>query len=158
MLLVTGTPWLLSGGRRLLTALSTAERSAVSTLNASERRSITLPGDAKTIELYDTTLRDGTQGESVSLSLHDKLQITERLDEIGFDYIEGGFAGSNEKDEAYFQHAKTVPPPHHRHRRRRRRRARAPTFTAATLTLRHCPIPTAQPAPRDRLRLWHDAA
>jgi len=43
------------------------------------------------IQIYDTTLRDGTQGEGVSLSLQDKLQITQRLDEMGFDYIEGGF-------------------------------------------------------------------
>ena len=49
----------------------------------------------KRIAMYDTTLRDGTQGEGVSLSLHDKLLIAERLDDIGFDFIEGGFPSSN---------------------------------------------------------------
>ncbi|MCA9177710.1 MAG: citramalate synthase [Planctomycetales bacterium] len=58
---------------------------------------------SRTIEIYDTTLRDGTQGEGFSLSLLDKLQITERLDEMGIDYVEGGYPLSNEKDEAYFQ-------------------------------------------------------
>ena len=57
----------------------------------------------KTIQLYDTTLRDGTQGEGVSLSLQDKLQITARLDEIGIDFIEGGYPLSNEKDAEYFR-------------------------------------------------------
>ena len=55
------------------------------------------------IQIYDTTLRDGTQGEGVSLSLQDKLQIAKRLDEIGVDYIEGGYALSNEKDQQIFQ-------------------------------------------------------
>ncbi|MCH7687055.1 MAG: citramalate synthase, partial [Planctomycetes bacterium] len=55
------------------------------------------------IQIYDTTLRDGTQGEGVNLSLQDKLQITSRLDELGFDYIEGGFPLSNQKDHEYFQ-------------------------------------------------------
>ena len=43
------------------------------------------------IQLYDTTLRDGSQGEGVNFSLQDKLAITRRLDELGFDYIEGGY-------------------------------------------------------------------
>jgi 2-isopropylmalate synthase len=55
------------------------------------------------VEIYDTTLRDGTQGEGVSLSLQDKLQITERLDEMGIDYVEGGYPLSNAKDAEYFQ-------------------------------------------------------
>ncbi len=55
------------------------------------------------IELYDTTLRDGSQGEGISFSLQDKLDLTERLDAVGFDYIEGGYPGSNEKDFQYFQ-------------------------------------------------------
>ena len=54
------------------------------------------------IQIYDTTLRDGTQGEGVNFSLLDKLQITKRLDELGFDYVEGGFPLSNEKDAEYF--------------------------------------------------------
>lgn len=55
------------------------------------------------IEIYDTTLRDGTQGEGIAFSLVDKLNITQRLDQLGVDYIEGGFPGSNEKDAAYFK-------------------------------------------------------
>ncbi len=60
----------------------------------------------KKIELFDTTLRDGTQGEGVSLSIQDKLRISERLDEFGIDIIEGGWPGSNPKDEAYFREAR----------------------------------------------------
>src|SRR6185295_19085591 len=55
------------------------------------------------IQIYDTTLRDGSQGEGVSFSLQDKLLITERLDSLGFDFIEGGYPLSNEKDAQYFQ-------------------------------------------------------
>lgn len=55
------------------------------------------------IQLYDTTLRDGSQGEGVNFSVQDKLLITRMLDEVGFDFIEGGFAGSNEKDTEYFE-------------------------------------------------------
>ncbi len=58
--------------------------------------------------LYDTTLRDGTQGEGISLSVADKLKITEKLDEYGFDYIEGGWPGSNPKDAEFFQRAKSL--------------------------------------------------
>lgn len=61
------------------------------------------------IQIYDTTLRDGTQGEGVSLSLHDKLQITRRLDALGFDYVEGGYPLSNEKDAQYFQEIRKTP-------------------------------------------------
>ena len=52
--------------------------------------------------IYDTTLRDGSQGEGVNFSLQDKLLITARLDELGVDYIEGGYPLSNPKDAAYF--------------------------------------------------------
>jgi len=55
------------------------------------------------IQIYDTTLRDGSQGEGVNFSLQDKLLITRRLDELGFDYIEGGYPLSNPKDTEYFQ-------------------------------------------------------
>ncbi|MCL6088470.1 MAG: citramalate synthase [Actinobacteria bacterium] len=58
------------------------------------------------IYIFDTTLRDGTQGESISLSVRDKLQIIEKLDEIGIDYIEAGFPGSNPKDEELFKKLK----------------------------------------------------
>ena len=54
------------------------------------------------IELYDTTLRDGTQQEGISLSVQDKLLITKRLDDFGVHYIEGGWPGSNPKDAEFF--------------------------------------------------------
>jgi 2-isopropylmalate synthase len=57
---------------------------------------------------FDTTLRDGTQGESVSFSVEDKLLIAEKLDEFGIDYIEGGWPGSNPKDKEFFERAKAV--------------------------------------------------
>jgi len=57
------------------------------------------------IQLYDTTLRDGTQGEGVSLSCDDKLRIARRLDEFGMLYIEGGWPGSNPKDMEFFERA-----------------------------------------------------
>ncbi len=55
------------------------------------------------VEIYDTTLRDGAQSEGVSFSLQDKLLLTARLDSHGFDYIEGGYPASNDKDAEYFQ-------------------------------------------------------
>ncbi len=55
------------------------------------------------IELYDTTLRDGMQAEGVSFSLADKLAIAKRLDELGIDYIEGGYAASNPKEMEFFR-------------------------------------------------------
>ncbi len=55
------------------------------------------------LQIYDTTLRDGAQSEGISFSLHDKLLLTKRLDSLGFDYVEGGYPGSNEKDLEYFQ-------------------------------------------------------
>ncbi|MCS7034892.1 MAG: citramalate synthase, partial [Phycisphaerae bacterium] len=60
------------------------------------------------IEIYDTTLRDGTQGEGFNLSLQDKLQIAAKLDELGVDCIEGGFPFSNPKDEAFFREIRSV--------------------------------------------------
>ena len=54
---------------------------------------------------FDTTLRDGTQGESVSFSVEDKLLIAQKLDELGIDYIEGGWPGSNPKDKDFFARA-----------------------------------------------------
>jgi 2-isopropylmalate synthase len=55
------------------------------------------------IQIYDTTLRDGSQGEGINFSLQDKLLITRRLDDLGVDYIEGGYPLSNPKDFEYFQ-------------------------------------------------------
>jgi 2-isopropylmalate synthase len=58
------------------------------------------------IELYDTTLRDGSQGEGVSFTVQDKLRIARRLDEFGMHYIEGGWPGSNPKDIQFFEAAR----------------------------------------------------
>ena len=59
------------------------------------------------VMIYDCTLRDGTQGENISLSVEDKLHIARRLDQFGVQYIEGGWPGSNEKDAQFFEMAKT---------------------------------------------------
>ena len=63
---------------------------------------------AKPAYLYDTTLRDGTQGEGFQLSVLDKLRIAERLDAFGIDFIEGGWPGSNPKDVEFFREAKSL--------------------------------------------------
>ncbi|MEY3277238.1 MAG: hypothetical protein RL153_2506 [Verrucomicrobiota bacterium] len=70
------------------------------------------------VEIYDTTLRDGSQGEGVNFSVADKLRIAERLDQFGVHYIEGGWPGSNPKDIEFFKEA----------RRRTFRRARLAAF------------------------------
>src|SRR6185437_6604319 len=69
------------------------------------RPSVGRPGgsDMTRISIYDTTLRDGSQGEGVNFSLQDKLLITSRLDGLGVDYIEGGYPLSNPKDASYFR-------------------------------------------------------
>ncbi len=66
------------------------------------------------IAIYDTTLRDGSQGEGVNFSLQDKLLITGRLDELGVDYIEGGYPLSNPKDAAYFREVRDLDLRHSR--------------------------------------------
>src|SRR5262245_28970632 len=58
------------------------------------------------IEIYDTTLRDGTQGEGIAFSVGDKLKIAERLDAFGVHYIEGGWPGSNPRDIEFFEQAR----------------------------------------------------
>ncbi|MBU4444313.1 citramalate synthase [bacterium] len=60
------------------------------------------------VKLFDTTLRDGSQSESISFSLEDKLHIAKKLDEFGIHYIEGGWPGSNPKDVLFFKKAKDV--------------------------------------------------
>ncbi len=60
------------------------------------------------VEFYDTTLRDGAQSEDIAFSLTDKLRITERLDDFGIHYIEGGWPGSNPKDLQYFKEVKNL--------------------------------------------------
>src|SRR5690349_12489011 len=60
------------------------------------------------VTLYDTTLRDGTQGENITLSLADKLRIARMLDDFGFPFIEGGWPGSNPKDIEFFAAARKM--------------------------------------------------
>ncbi len=69
---------------------------------------------APRIQIYDTTLRDGAQGEGIFFSAAGKLRLTERLDRLGVDYIEGGYAGSNEKDMEYFRQVRQLELTHSR--------------------------------------------
>jgi 2-isopropylmalate synthase len=62
-------------------------------------------GLPRAVEIYDTTLRDGSQQEGISLSVEDKLRVAEQLDHLGVSYIEGGWPGSNPKDEEFFARA-----------------------------------------------------
>src|SRR3972149_1741105 len=62
----------------------------------------------KDVLLYDTTLRDGCQAEDVSFTLEDKLRIAEKLEELGIDYIEGGYPGSNPRDADFFKQVKKL--------------------------------------------------
>ena len=66
------------------------------------------------VRIYDTTLRDGTQGEGVAFSVEDKLMIARKLDELGVDYIEGGWPGSNVKDAEFFARARLLSLKHAR--------------------------------------------
>jgi 2-isopropylmalate synthase len=61
------------------------------------------------IQIYDTTLRDGTQRKEISLSCEDKLKIAHKLDDLGVTFIEGGWPGSNPKDVEFFKRAQTIP-------------------------------------------------
>jgi 2-isopropylmalate synthase len=60
------------------------------------------------IEIFDVTLRDGTQSEDISLSCDDKIRVARRLDDLGFDFIEGGWPGSNPKDVEFFERAQSI--------------------------------------------------
>jgi 2-isopropylmalate synthase len=60
------------------------------------------------VRIYDTTLRDGTQGEGVAFSVEDKLAVARKLDDLGVDYVEGGWPGSNVKDEEFFERARAL--------------------------------------------------
>jgi 2-isopropylmalate synthase len=64
--------------------------------------------DARPVVLYDTTLRDGTQGENITLSLADKIRVARMLDEYGMPFVEGGWPGSNPKDVEFFAAARTI--------------------------------------------------
>jgi 2-isopropylmalate synthase len=68
------------------------------------------PDPASPVRLYDTTLRDGTQREGLSLSLEDKVKIARALDRLGVHYIEGGWPGSNPKDAEFFRRMRESPP------------------------------------------------
>jgi 2-isopropylmalate synthase len=68
----------------------------------------------KRIEIYDTTLRDGTQGEGINFSVADKLRIAEALDLLGVDFIEGGWPGSNPRDVAFFKEVRRLTLKHAR--------------------------------------------
>jgi 2-isopropylmalate synthase len=69
-----------------------------------------VPEPAPPILLYDTTLRDGTQREGLSLSVDDKVKIARALDRLGVHYIEGGWPGSNPKDAEFFRRMRETPP------------------------------------------------
>jgi 2-isopropylmalate synthase len=66
------------------------------------------------VKIYDTTLRDGTQGEGVAFSMEDKVRLAQRLDVLGVHYIEGGWPGSNPKDMRFFRRIQDVPLKHAR--------------------------------------------
>ena len=72
------------------------------------------------IRIYDTTLRDGTQGEGVSFSMEDKVRLASRLDALGIHYIEGGWPGSNPKDLRFFRRMQDVTAQARQARRLRR--------------------------------------
>jgi 2-isopropylmalate synthase len=75
-------------------------------LNWIRKLEIVSSADSGLITLYDTTLRDGSQGEDVLFSVEDKLRIAKRLDELGIPFIEGGWPGANPKDSAFFKEAR----------------------------------------------------
>src|SRR5215216_3076755 len=68
-----------------------------------ENRSLPESDTRPVVEIYDTTLRDGSQREGISYTLDDKLRIADRLDGFGVSYIEGGWPGSNPKDMEFFE-------------------------------------------------------
>jgi 2-isopropylmalate synthase len=69
----------------------------------------TLPEGARRVDLYDTTLRDGTQRAGIALSVDDKLRVLTRLEAIGMPYVEGGWPGSNPRDADFFARARSRP-------------------------------------------------
>lgn len=72
--------------------------------NTSSSNTAPAPVSSNQVDIYDTTLRDGTQGEGISLSVADKLKVAKALDEFGVAYIEGGWPGANPKDDRFFAH------------------------------------------------------
>src|SRR5881275_1553502 len=78
-------------------------------MNTDQPRSVLMRGwktETMRIQTFDTSLRDGTQGEAVSFSVDDKILIARKLDELGIDYIEGGWPGSNPRDREFFEQAR----------------------------------------------------
>src|SRR5699024_7566365 len=65
------------------------------------------PSLPESVEIFDTTLRDGAQLEGISLTVEDKLRIANELDSLGVTFIEGGWPGANPKDDEFFQRAAT---------------------------------------------------
>ena len=82
--------------------------------------------------IYDTTLRDGSQGEGVSFSKADKVRIAQRLDSFGINYVEGGWPGSNPKDMGFFEDMCRHPLKH------AKLAASPATAPRRTRTCRHC--------------------
>ena len=113
------------------------------------------------VVLYDTTLRDGTQGENITLSLADKIRIARMLDEYGMPYIEGGWPGSNPKDIEFFAAARTMTWSHAklaafgstRHKANRGRR-RTPTSTSWWRPRRRWSPSSASPGTSTSSRSW----
>src|SRR5437868_2506243 len=70
-----------------------------------EHAELPTPALPEAVEIYDTTLRDGSQQEGLSLTVDDKLRVAAQLDHLGVAYIEGGWPGANPKDEEFFQRA-----------------------------------------------------
>ncbi len=90
----------------------------------------------RTVEVFDTTLRDGLQVEGVSATVDDKLRIAEQLDYLGVHYIEGGWPGANPKDIEFFARASSEL--HARRRRRSSRSVRPAARAARSTTTRRC--------------------
>eukprot|EP00737_Agarophyton_chilense_P001734 gb/GEZJ01001950.1/.p1 GENE.gb/GEZJ01001950.1/~~gb/GEZJ01001950.1/.p1 ORF type:complete len:618 (+),score=82.61 gb/GEZJ01001950.1/:221-2074(+) len=96
-----------AGGRARVTMVAPAKRECATVRSSTEPcASEAVAEKQKTVHIYDTTLRDGSQGEGISFTVPDKIKIAQRLDEFGVHYIEGGWPGSNPKDEAFFAQCK----------------------------------------------------
>ena len=77
--------------------------------HTAKRRAAAKPSTAPALEIYDTTLRDGAQAEDVSFSAEDKVRVAQQLDELGVQFIEGGWPGANPKDIEFFRMIKETP-------------------------------------------------
>ncbi len=105
--------------------------------------------DKRAVLIYDTTLRDGTQGEQVNFTAEEKLRVARRLDEFGIAYIEGGWPGSNPKDMRFFELARKV----------RFKNARLAAFGSTRRAHTPCAeCPKCRPCSRRRRRWWPSSA